>query len=264
MNDLEAAFYKALRDLRPFLKQLILVGGWVPYVYQTCVWKNIIVTPQWTTDVDFGISKASRGSGQSVYHTLSKLKYPERHVRMDRLYPVIPQIQMKKRGPAIPLEFLCDRSLDMREATQLVGPQIHINALPYFDVVLSDTQTVPITTQKLSLKLRIPAEAIFIFHKLMTFQLRDTKDKAAKDLYYAYYMLRYSPNGGAVRTALRAYRSRPQWTMVRKGLRKFFGTVNSAGPWMVEHEFGPDSLIINLRQHILDTFRQVSTSERGE
>lgn len=257
MNELESAFFKVLNDLKPFLKQLILVGGWVPYVYKTFVWDNIIAAPHFTTDVDFGIPKGCKGSDPNVYQTLSKLKYPERHLQMDRLYPVVPQIQLKQNGPAIPLEFLCDESLNVTEATQLVGPQIQINALPYFDVVLSEIHSIPLKTRYLTLDLKIPSEAIFIFHKLITFQLRDTKAKAAKDLYYVYYMLRYSPNVGAVLKTLHKYRSKPQWEMVHKGLQNSFGDVNSSGSLMVEQEFGPDSLVSNLRQHILDTFQPI-------
>lgn len=65
MNDLEAAFYKVITDLRPYLHQLILVGGWVPYVYQKIVWKNIIASPHYTTDVDFGIPNDCKAARQT-------------------------------------------------------------------------------------------------------------------------------------------------------------------------------------------------------
>lgn len=260
MNELVLAFYKALRDLHPFLKQLVLVGGWVPYVYKTFVWNDIIAMPQFTTDVDFGIPQGCQRSDQSVYQTLSKLHYPERHLRMGRLYPVIPQIQLREKGPAIPIEFLCDVSLDMTEAIQLIGPQIQINALPYFDVVTSEISTIPIKTGSVPLKLKVPTESAFVFHKLITFQLRETPAKAAKDLYYAYYMLRYSPNIGRMLEDMQRHRLGPHWDLVCGGLRTAFASVDAPGPRMVEQEFGPDSLVSDLRQHILDTFLQLLES----
>ncbi len=259
MNNLETAFYKAITDLQSFLDRLVLVGGWVPYIYKTYVWKDIIVTPRFTTDVDFGIPNNCKTSGKSIYQILSELQYPERHLKMDRLFPVVPQIQVGNNVPAVPLEFLCDHSFNMKRVLKLVGPEIQVNSLHHFDVVLSEIQIIPIPVRNVSIALRIPSEPIFVFHKLITFQLRDTTAKAAKDLYYAYYMLRYSPHVNGVLGRIHTYHTKPEWNMVQKGLRKFFDAEDSAGPMMIEQEFGPDSLTTNLRKHIFDTFRQLAS-----
>lgn len=257
MNNFEQALYKALTDLKSFLLQLVLVGGWVPHVYQKWVWKDIIVAPHFTTDVDFGVPSNCKATGQNIYQTLSGLHYPERHLRMDRLTPVVPQIKTGKDAPAIPLEFLCDQMQNIEAIKKFIGPEIQINALPHFDLLLSDLVTVPIQIRNNTLQLRIPSESIFILHKLITFQLRDTTSKAAKDLYYVYYMLRFSPHMQEIVQAMRGYHSKPEWKMVKAGLQKYFADEDSEGPILVEREFGTDSLINNLRRHILETFKQL-------
>lgn len=257
MNELEAALYKAITDMRPYLSQLVLVGGWVPYVYKKFIWKNIIASPQHTTDVDFGIPSDCKASKKSVYDTLSQLRYPERHLQMDRLFPIVPQIQTGNAAPQVPLEFLCDSSHDLSKIKKLLGPQIQLNALQYFDVLLSDTLIVAIKMKNIMIDLRIPSESIFVFHKLITYQLREAPSKAAKDLYYAYYMLRYSPHANQILQNIQGYHSKAEWKMVKKGLQRYFNDAASAGVLMVEREFGPDPLIANLRQHILQTFQKI-------
>lgn len=43
MNDpvkFEKALFKVLEDLEPYLNSLILVGGWVPFLYRDFLWKK--------------------------------------------------------------------------------------------------------------------------------------------------------------------------------------------------------------------------------
>jgi len=44
-NEIEALFFNVLEDLKDYLSDLILVGGWVPYVYSKFIWKNILAEP---------------------------------------------------------------------------------------------------------------------------------------------------------------------------------------------------------------------------
>lgn len=98
---------------------------------------------------------------------------------------------------------------------------------------------------------------IFIFHKLITFQKRKNIQKIAKDVYYAYYMLRFSPNIQTILSDFKKYHNLPEWQLVAKGLSEHFSEPYSKGVLLVEREFGADSVVPDLRQHIFGTFEQL-------
>lgn len=51
----EKLLIKVTDDLSDFLPYLILVGGWVPYIYAKYIWKNVSNLAIITSDIDFGI-----------------------------------------------------------------------------------------------------------------------------------------------------------------------------------------------------------------
>jgi hypothetical protein len=52
---LESTFFKVLGDLKEYLDDLTLVGGWLSYVYAKYVWGNLAIKPVTTADIDFGL-----------------------------------------------------------------------------------------------------------------------------------------------------------------------------------------------------------------
>lgn len=256
MND--DAFFKVISDLKQFLPYIVLVGGWVPYVYKNFVWKDVVVSPHHTTDVDFGIGKIGKPiPSKTIYDQLTALKYPERHVRMDRMSPVEPLIKLSSDATPIPLEFICDKDSDLKAVQKLVGRQIKVDQLSYFNVLLSDLCTVSVKREGLSLEIKIPSEPIFVFHKIITFQFRENAAKVAKDLYYAYYVLRFSPNREQIKSAFKRYRRRAEWGLAKTALDVHFKSPTSNGVILIEKEFGPDSILADLRGHIWETFEDL-------
>lgn len=79
---------------------------------------------------------------------------------------------------------------DLNSVQKLTGRQIVINQVRNFDMLLADTRKVDLPNH---LKVRTPSESIYVFHKLLTFPERENEAKMAKDLYYTYYFLRFSP-----------------------------------------------------------------------
>ena len=51
----ERALFKVLEDLRDYLPYLVLIGGWVPYIYRNYLWKGEVDKPYLTADIDIGI-----------------------------------------------------------------------------------------------------------------------------------------------------------------------------------------------------------------
>jgi len=257
MNKPENVLFKALTDLKGLLPNLVLVGGWVPYVYGQYIWKDVIVQPHHTIDIDFGVRQDPEQTGETVYERLTGLGYSEKHVQMDRLFPIVPLINVHKGMPPLPLEFLCDEKAPLEKIHKVTGKQIKVDQLAYFNILLSDVTTAKIDVKATVVEVNIPSESIFIFHKLITFQERKDIQKIAKDIYYAYYMLRFSPNIRTILADFKKYHNLPEWQLVAKGLFDHFSAPHSKGVLLVESEFGADSIVSNLRQHIFETFEQL-------
>ncbi len=51
---IESLFFKVLEDIKDYLLDLTLVGGWMPYVYSRFLWNNLAVKAVTTADIDFG------------------------------------------------------------------------------------------------------------------------------------------------------------------------------------------------------------------
>lgn len=246
-------FFKAITDMQEFLPHLVLVGGWVPFVYQNYVWKNVVTKPHYTTDIDFGIGGiSSKLPRQTIYGRLNSLGYREKHVNLGKLIPIVPMMPLKKT--AIPVEFICDRSADLGNLQTLTGKEIFINRLENFQLLLSGPSKVAIPIKGKNISINIPLEHIFIFHKLLTFANRDSRSKMAKDLYYVYYMLRFSPNK---KENMDACRKMPDWKIMRGTAKKYFKDASSEGILLIESEFGCDSLIVNFRKHVFEIFKEI-------
>ena len=105
---LELLFFEVLEDLRNYLDDLTLVGGWLPYVYSRFLWNNLSVPPITTVDIDFGFNGSStKKYSKTIFELLLSLDYKERHLQMDRMYPVV----LYKQGK-IPIDFITSPKID--------------------------------------------------------------------------------------------------------------------------------------------------------
>lgn len=83
-TEFEDIFFRVLDDLKDYLSDLTLVGGWLSYIYARFLWNNLNLNPVTTVDVDFGISENKpKVYKQTIFQILSNLDYTERHVKMD-------------------------------------------------------------------------------------------------------------------------------------------------------------------------------------
>lgn len=246
-----AVLLRSLTDLKEFLPNLMLVGGWVPYIYQQYLWKDVIIKPHHTTDIDYGLNMAGHSKVKgTIYNKLASLHYPERHLQMNKLTPVQFLVQARDNDIPTPIEFICDIDVSASAVQKIVGDQLVINSLPDFKMLFTEQLDVNVE----GIKISIPSESIFVFHKLATLVHRENLSKVAKDLYYIYYILRFSPNVKKIKDSFVGYKKTEVWLPVKKVLTNYFATINSKGVEMVEKEFGPDSILTDMKRHIFKVF----------
>ena len=82
----EKLLLKVVNDLADFLPYLVLVGGWVPYIYAKYVWKNAANLAVTTADIDFGVSSKDYKGKESIASCVRRLCYAEHHVSMTGLF----------------------------------------------------------------------------------------------------------------------------------------------------------------------------------
>jgi hypothetical protein len=250
----EAVFFDVLEDLKEFLPDLTIVGGWMPYLYSNFLWKNFIRIPVTTSDIDFGVDKqTTRAHARTIFETLSALNYTERHPRMDRMLPVV---LLKEK---VLVEFITYPSVDIRSVEKLVGDQIQINKIDKFDFLLKYRVSIKLKAVKGNSAhlLNGPTPSAFLYHKGATFIDRENKEKQAKDLYYMYFVLRYAPDMGVVLKEVSQFKKDGYFESVSENLAKFFSGIASPGCLMVERENGPDEYIHDLRRDIFERFNKL-------
>jgi hypothetical protein len=250
----EKLLIKVIDDLADFLPYIVLVGGWVPYVYAKYIWKNVPHLAVSTSDIDFGVGDKEFKGKDSIASYLRKLGYGERHVSMDRMIPFVPIVKDAADDLKAEVEFITDPQVSKKLIYQLVGREIKINEIENFNLLLESVITATINERKV----QIPMESMFVFHKLFTFVQRKNSEKLKKDLYYVYYMLRFSPEKEELIDKVNLLiKEKEQGKSVRQNIRKYFNSVNSKGPLLVEQENGPDAYIDNLRQDIFERFNRL-------
>lgn len=255
----EKLLIKVIDDLADFLPYLVLVGGWVPYIYARYIWKNVPNMAVTTGDIDFGVGAQNYDGKDTVASRVQRLGYGERHVSMDRPVPFVPVVKDAAGDVKAELEFITDPKVPRKIVNRIVGREIKINEIQHFSLLLGSVVTVQMNGKKI----QIPTESMFVFHKLLTFVDRDNKEKLRKDLYYVYYMLRFSPKKEELLDDVASLiKKRKEGKQVEQNLNEYFSSVDSKGPLFVEEENGPEAYIDNLREDIFDKFNIILQSVR--
>lgn len=261
LKQLEKLFFKVIDDLEEYLPYLVLVGGWVPYLYVKYLWKNIIVYPVTTSDIDFGVGEINRDItiSESIYSKISKMRYKERHLRMDRMFPIVPILEDSSKTSRIIIEFITTPDVNQSYIERLVGRQILVNRIDKFDIPLKDSIQISITNRDggRSYHIYVPPPHIFLFHKALVFVERENEAKKSKDLYYVYYILRFHPEKKVLFDELKKMQSHEEKRLVAANLKKFFSHLTSEGCIMVEQENGPDVYIDDVRKDAFERFTEL-------
>lgn len=253
VDKIEAIFFNVLADLKEYLPYLTLVGGWLPYIYSKFLWGTRPINLVTTVDIDFGVGdQLVPPLSKTIFQTLAALNYKERHVQMDRNFPVV-----LHKGK-IPVEFITSPNVSPARIEKLIGRQIQVSRLDKFDFLLKHHIEIPVGEKKENTFLvKCPKPSAFLYHKGVTFVDREDKNKQAKDLHYIYFILRYAPNIEEVFAEVRRYRKNKELNGFADNLKKCFERISSPGCLLVEQENGPDEYIYDLRQDIFERFNRL-------
>lgn len=254
IEKIENVFFNVLEDLRDYLPDLTLVGGWMSYIYSNFLWKISVRNPVITVDIDFGVDQSITGDySKTIFETLSSLNYKERHLKMDRMFPVV-----LYKGK-IPVEFITYPTVDIKVVEKMLGQQIQINKIDKFDFLLKHRISINIQGKQKRKKyiINCPKPSAFLYHKGATFIDRENEEEQAKDLYYMYFILRYALDAELILKEISQYREKEYLIGISDNINKFFERVSSRGCLLIEKENGSDEFIHDVRQDIFDRFKRL-------
>lgn len=246
---------KVLADLHDFLPYLVLVGGWVPYLYSRYLWKGIRHEPLTTVDIDFGFKEAPAGKSETIADRVRKKHYGEHHLSMDRSIPFVPVVHLEKDDLRADVEFITSSDTPDTVKKKLVGQEIKINEIKDFGILLES----PIKVDVEGKEVNVPKPSIFTFHKLLTFNQRERPDKQQKDLYYAYYVLFFSPDKERLAQEISNHIAKfKQGRVVKENIVKYFEDPYAKGPTFIMEGTGGSAmrtLVPDIRQ---DAYERIS------
>jgi len=225
---LETGFLDTLAVLKDVLPEIVVVGGWCPYLYARYLWKKSIPEIPTTTDIDFGVLETgSKRFEPTVYERLKSAGYALERIYANEEMPV--EFIYKKKAVKLKVEFITSFETSDDTLNRFLGRQLACNRIEAFELLLKQMATIPIQIRNDSLIVKAPAPEIFFYHKAITFVMRSAKFKRDKDLFYAYFILKFHPDKISLIASLTGIKRDEYFKAFRKNIREYVGDVSSPG-----------------------------------
>jgi hypothetical protein len=202
---IEDSLLLALEALKPYLPDIVISGGWVPFVYYSYLGTpRPARKPLGTKDVDITVSaKLSPGERPSLREILQNEHAEEKRGGMPLGYFGPKGLEetiyeFTKDGVEIELTFMTPRiGQDERPAT-VIPAGVVATLLRYVDVLLASNMKVRIKDQTsqgqaIDVEATFPTPEAYCYQKGLSFVDRASPEKKAKDLYYLFDLLANYP-----------------------------------------------------------------------
>ena len=249
IDDFARGLLKTLAVLRPYLPQIVIGGGWAPFLYYRYLAKNREHTPILTRDIDFMVGHQVPIVGpQTIDEILTREAGLTTAFKSLDSPPVI-HYEGIIDGVDVEIEFLTDQTGSQEEKVLVVQKGLHAEALRYVSVIVENTLLLEIDDTESSqfetpLIVQVPKPAAYIFQKGLSFPARRDKQKASKDLYYLFDILAKIPDAyifeGGDFEALSG--KHPAWfDQFISNLSTPFESVDAEGPVRIVEQRPPDA-----------------------
>lgn len=225
----ERSFVDILDPLEPYLKEIVLCGGWTLFIYRKWVLGKPGPLPMRTGDVDVAVPKKLPVKNVALEALLKDADFEEELAGSGDL-PIMHFT--KKDAPYI--EFLTPRKSSKDPAVVTVQSGVTAQVLQYLDIVLENPRTVKVPGRGYSV--RVPTAAAYLYQKGLSFPKRSKRNEKAKDLAYIFELLNNFPELRKTLPAeLKALgHDTPSWFRTFKSnLRKQFPKPDSDAAWQV-------------------------------
>ncbi len=260
--------FRTLWILREYLSEIVLGGGWVPFIYYHYLLKNKSIDPVRTYDIDLLVNTRIPVLGSKTIDELlleAGLKSAFKTIST----PPIIHYEGKIQDYEVEIEFLTDQRGSSEDIVVEVQKGLHAEALRYISVATENIIKIEIDDfitedgiQKI--EVQVPSPAAYIFHKGLVFRKRREEVKKAKDLYYIFNILLHCEE---IRTEINAGLNElknkyPTWfNRFERNLDEYFSGVESDGVKFVsDQRIATDLLNLDENQfswYVYTTFREL-------
>lgn len=198
-EDFTRGLFKTLAVLRPYHKQIVIGGGWAPFLYYRYLAKDREHTPVLTRDIDLMVGHQVPIVGpKTIDEILTKeAKLTTAFKNLDD--PPVIHYEGAIDGIEVEIEFLTDQTGSQEEKILVVQRGLHAEALRYVSIIVENTLLLEIDDAESAigdgpLIVQVPKPAAYIFQKGLSFPNRRDKLKASKDLYTIFDILAGIPD----------------------------------------------------------------------
>lgn len=232
-------FLKALLTLRPYLDELIIVGGWAAYIYHHYHSSERTKTePLFTMDMDFAVRKPIPVvQNKTIDELLIEAGYKRELGLLYASPPATKYVMMPEKD--FEIEFITNLKGRETGITQDIQSGLGAQKLRYVDILTENTICVEIAerlsdSREVNVKAQVPHPGRFVFQKVMASNdSHRAKPKADKDIYYAYELIANYPElyGSVVSEIVVLKSAVPAWyKRFEKILRRLFESAEADGP----------------------------------
>ncbi|MHC4600384.1 MAG: GSU2403 family nucleotidyltransferase fold protein [Planctomycetota bacterium] len=236
-----AEYREILSALKPYLDDLVIIGGIAMRLYHFHAGQEGSTPPVQTKDLDFGTPRRLPVRGlHSVDQLLLAAGLEPRQTPV--VGWTVPKVKYYAQEGEEEIEFLTDQVGKEEEDSALVQEGLYAEKKRYLGLLLQGTWTVDVGE---GIVIRVPHPARFIFQKILCFEKRRSSDKAAKDLYYVFYLLNQFPAwSGEIGSEIAILKAKQgKWfSRFLALIRQLFLEEESAGPTLVESQRIPGSV----------------------
>jgi len=248
---------KTIEVLKPYLKDVVIVGGWVPLLYRRYGRIPSRHPSVRTMDIDVAVPRHLKESGRpTIDELLSSAGYKARVYGSD-----VSIVKYELESPVTEIEFLTPEVGRPGKATATVQRGLPAQALRYLQILLENTMEIDINDTvsglDISSVVRVPSPGAFIYQKGLTLSHR--RAKVSKDLYYIFDLLESSTElRDSIPAEINSLRSRyaARWfgSFIRN-LNKYFPESGAEGPALVATQYTGPVPADTFRNYTHRTFR---------
>lgn len=255
------SLFRVVGVLSPYLDEIVIVGGWVPFLYDRYGQMPSPHPLPRTIDVDVVVPRRiKKHGGLTIDELLSQAGYRARVSSSD-----IPVVIYELDSPSAEIEFLTPEIGRPGKAALAVQRGLTAQPLRYLQILLENTRKIEIkdTTGGLDIDLavKVPSPGAFVYQKGLTLSRgsRRSPAKVSKDLYYIF---RFLDSSGELRDSIpveigslrSGYPARWFRTLVTN-LNDYFPESGGDGPALVATQYSGQMPAETFRNYAHRTFR---------
>ena len=252
-----------LKALEPYLDDLVVVGGWVPYLYAAHEQPSAEAVGLKTRDLDLAVPRRVPEREKTIDQLLSEADFTCEPRSLDT--PPVTHYVAMREGAEVEIEFITT-ARGANPGVRTVQSGLTAQELRYVDLLLEHRWAVPLdelSSGELEARVWVPTPAAFILQKALAQKKRSDPPKMEKDLYYIFYVMDgFRGWHSWIQEGLKALAAaRRAW--LQRGLRDLeaaFATPSSSGTDALLHQ-RPSTAYPGLDD---DQFRQYAWSAMQE